>query len=234
MNKFGMASPTAVLTLLEETAADHCYHIGYGLYELEKQHIGWILISGAIDMVRYPLYKEKITIRTWISDYSLVKGYRENVLLDEDGRIIGRAKGVWAFYNILNRRPVPIFDGIKSLWGVNPEISTYANNEKELQRIDHGIPKIELDIYRSDIDGNKHVNNIRYFHWMIESMPEEIVDNYYLKIINAKFFSEAAYGGKVQVYLEEGPEDLMFRHTMKNSSNGKLCVNANSVWEKIP
>jgi acyl-CoA thioesterase FadM len=59
MNKFGLASPTTILTLLEETAAEHCYNIGYSLYTLEKQNIGWVLVSGAIDMMRYPKYKEK-------------------------------------------------------------------------------------------------------------------------------------------------------------------------------
>ncbi|WP_369403701.1 acyl-ACP thioesterase domain-containing protein [Geofilum rubicundum] len=70
MNKFGAASPTTILTLLEETAADHCYSINHSLYDLEKQNVGWVLLSGVIEMDRYPVYKEKITIRTWLSSYS--------------------------------------------------------------------------------------------------------------------------------------------------------------------
>ena len=70
-NKHGMASPTTILTLLEETAAEHCNNIGYDLYNLENQNIGWVLISGIIDMTRYPKYKENITIRTWLSKYTL-------------------------------------------------------------------------------------------------------------------------------------------------------------------
>jgi acyl-CoA thioesterase FadM len=73
MNKHGIASPTTILTLLEETAADHCYDIGYSLYDLENQNIGWVLIAGRIDMARYPKYKEKIKIQTWLSKFSLVK-----------------------------------------------------------------------------------------------------------------------------------------------------------------
>jgi acyl-ACP thioesterase len=105
MNKFGMASPITILTLLEETAADHCYNIGYSLYNLEKQNIGWILISGTIDMIRYPQYKEEIIIKTWLSKYSLVKGYRENIIFDNARNIIGKAKGIWAFYDIKKRKP---------------------------------------------------------------------------------------------------------------------------------
>mgnify|MGYP003605786478 CR=1 FL=1 len=36
MNKFGEASSTTLLTLLEETAADHCESIHQGLYTLQN------------------------------------------------------------------------------------------------------------------------------------------------------------------------------------------------------
>lgn len=34
MNELGIASPTTILTLLEETAAEHCYSINHSLYQL--------------------------------------------------------------------------------------------------------------------------------------------------------------------------------------------------------
>ena len=83
MNKFGEASPTTILTLLEETAADHCCSINHSLYDLIQQNIGWVLVSGVMKMERYPIYKEKITIRTWLSNYSTVRGIRENIIYDE-------------------------------------------------------------------------------------------------------------------------------------------------------
>ena len=118
MNKYGEASPTTILTILEETAAEHCYHIGHCLYSLERQNIGWVLLSGVINMTRYPKYKECVTIRTWISKYSLFKGHRENIVLDSSGNIIGKAKGIWAFFDIEKRRPSPVFEEIKLKWGI--------------------------------------------------------------------------------------------------------------------
>ena len=67
MNKLGEASPITMLTLLQETAAEHCYMAGHSLYDLMSQNLGWVLLSGAMQMDRYPHYKEKIIIRTWIS-----------------------------------------------------------------------------------------------------------------------------------------------------------------------
>lgn len=42
MNFLGEATPTAILALLEEAAADHCYDINYSLYDLLDHNIGWV------------------------------------------------------------------------------------------------------------------------------------------------------------------------------------------------
>src|SRR5919198_249271 len=80
MNKFGEASPVTMLTLLEEAASDHCTFINHGLYDLYAQNVAWLLISGYMEMKRYPGYKEKITVRTWLSDLKAARGYRENLI----------------------------------------------------------------------------------------------------------------------------------------------------------
>jgi acyl-ACP thioesterase len=232
MNKRGMASPTTVLTLLEETAADHCYAIGHSLYSLENQNIGWILISGSITMNRYPKYKETIKIQTWLSKFSLVKGYRENVIIDSAGCVIGKAKGIWAFYDIQKRKPVPVFEDIKTKWGIEPDISTEIDMDL-INPITKDRPETEFDVYRSDVDSNKHVNNIRYFHWLIESLPDEILDEYLLRTINAKFYSEAKYGEKIQVYVDSDLENNTFMHTMKSNFDNKLLVAVHTKWKKM-
>ena len=229
MNKFGVASPTTILTLLEETAAEHCHNIDHCLYSLERQNIGWVLVSGTIDMVRYPKYKENIVIRTWISKYTLVKGYRENIILDDSGNIIGKAKGVWVFYDIEQRKPVPIIDQIKTKWGINAHISKEVdkNTIKILQDNHH---EVEYDIYKSDVDSNKHVNNIRYLHWLVESLPDDIVDNCMLKRLNARFFSEGRLGEKIRVYKNNDTEHNAFLHTMRSSIDNRLIAAAQTVW----
>jgi acyl-ACP thioesterase len=229
MDKFGFVSPTTVLTLLEETAAEHCNAIGYGIYELESQNIGWVLVAGAIEMTRYPKYREAITVRTWLSKYGPVRGYRDNIIFDGGGRIIGKAKGIWAFYDIAKRKPVPIFREIKERWGLETETSAEIN-AAAVCPIQTGAPVKAFDIYRSDIDGNRHVNNIRYFHWLMESLPDEIIEEYFLKRIDAKFFSEANFGDKIQVYIEETPEKYSFAHTMRSNSDDKLFVAAHTEW----
>jgi len=234
MDRRGTLSPTTLLMLLEETAAEHCYNIGYSLYGLESRNIGWVLVSGAIDMIRYPRYKEHIGIRTWISKYTLVKGYRENIIFDDSGAVIGKAQGLWVFFDIGKKKPVPIFDEIKAKWGINREVSQAADTSAIKIIDDEAEHRVEYEVHKSDVDSNMHVNNIRYFHWLVESLPDGILDDHVLKRVNAKFFAEARYGEKIRVSMEDEAKRNGFSHTMRSSLDNRLLAAAHTVLEKRP
>jgi len=232
MNKFGEASSSTILTLLEETAADHCYSINHSLYHLEKQNIGWVLISGFMNMYHYPRYKEKITIRTWLSSYSSVKGIRENIIYNEQGNIIGKAKGLWVFFDIKRRRPIQILDSIKDKWSFYNEESINHDITKKIESIEFSENIKEFIIGRFDVDTNQHVNNIRYLQWLMESISEDISDNFYLHAIDGRFIAEAQYGDTMISYTEKDTNDNSFIHTIKTKSNNKVCATAKTFWKE--
>ena len=231
MNKFGEASSTTILTLLEETAAEHCFSINHSLYQLENQNIGWVLVSGFLEMDRYPKYKEKIIIRTWLSKYSTVTGVRENIIYDEQELIIGKAKGLWVFFNIERRRPARILDDIKEKWSFCTEESIEHNISKKIQPIESTENTLKYKVYRFDVDSNKHVNNIRYLQWVTESIPEEVTDNYYLHSIDGRFIAEAQLGDTIKSFIKKDIESNSFIHTIKTQDD-KVCATARTVWKK--
>ena len=233
MNEFGVASPTTILTLLEETAADHCYSINHSLYQLGEQNIGWVLISGIMQMERYPRYKEKITIRTWLSKYTTIKGFRENIIYDEQNNIIGRAKGLWVFFDIDRRRPVKIFDDIMKKWSFCNEESIDYNISKKIKAVENSDYKLEFKVNRYDTDMIKHVNNIRYLQWVVESVPEEIIDNYYLYSIDGRFIAEAHYGQTIVSLTKNDTKEKSFIHSIKIDGTDKVCATAKTIWKKM-
>ncbi|GGG46080.1 acyl-[acyl-carrier-protein] thioesterase [Bizionia arctica] len=232
MNEFGVASPTTILTLLEETAADHCYSINHGLYQLAEQNVGWVLISGMMQMERYPSYKEKITIRTWLSKYSTIKGFRENIIYDEQNNIIGRARGLWIFFDIVRRRPVKIFNEIMEKWSFCSEESINYNITQKIHPVEDSDYKLNFKVNRYDTDMIKHVNNIRYLQWVVESIPEEVIDNYYLHTIDGRFIAEAHYGQTVVSLTKNDILNKSFIHSIKIEGTDKVCATAKTIWKK--
>lgn len=232
MDKTGDTAPTTILTLLEETAADHCYSIDNSLYDLKEQDIGWVLLSGIMQMYRYPSYKEKIIIRTWMSTYSIIKGIRENIIYDEQDNIIGRAKGLWVFFDIKRRRPVQIFDDIKEKWSYCHEESIKHKISINIEVSESGSHIKKHDVNRYDIDMYNHLNNIRYLQWVIDSMDEDIVDNCFLSSIEGRFVAEVKEGDTILTLTKKDINDNSFVHAIKNKDSKKVCAIAKTVWEK--
>ena len=232
MDKSGDTSPTTILTLLEETAAEHCYAIDHSLYDLKKQDIGWVLLSGIIQMDRYPTYKEKIIIRTWMSSYSFIKGIRENIIYDEQDNIIGRAKGLWVFFDIKRRRPVQIFNDIKEKWSYCNEESIKHNMAINIEVNESESYVKKYDVNRFEIDMYKHLNNIRYLQWAIDSIDEDIIDNCCLSSIEGRFVAEVKYDDTIMSLTKKDINDNSFVHAIINQESKKICAIAKTVWKK--
>ena len=233
MDKTGKASSITMLTLLQETAADHSYAAGHSLFSLTEQNLGWVLLSGVMEMDRYPTYKEKITIRTWLSKYQTIRGIRENLIYDEDKNIIGRAKGLWMFFDIEKRRPKKILNDFKDTWLSHSEISIKHDITRKINAINSAeyVKKFKINMY--DTDTNKHANNIRYLQWLVESIPEEITDNYYLYSIDGRFISEAHYGDIIVSLTNKGDYEDTFIHAIHVEGSEKTCATAKTIWKRI-
>lgn len=233
MDRNGLASPVAILTLLEETASDHCLSIDYGLPYLFTQDIGWLLLSGFMQMDRYPSFKEKITIKTWLSAYKNIRGYRENLIMDESGTVIGRAKGQWLFYNIARRRPVPIFDQIREQWSFHPEASVEHDIISPTTPVSEPDYTSSFKVRRFDLDSNKHVSNLRYLQWLLETIPDDVMDNCFLHTIDGRFIEEAHLEDEIVSKSANLEDQLGFSHCISNSATGRGCATAVTKWKPL-
>jgi acyl-ACP thioesterase len=79
---------------------------------------------------------------------------------------------------------------------------------------------------------NLHVNNIKYLQWLLETIPDEIMDNYYLHHIDGRFINEAHLGDSMISLTKPNEEGTSFTHTIKIKETNKLCATANSIWKK--
>ena len=124
------------------------------------------------------------------------------------------------------------FNDIKEKWGYYIEESININIKKKIEAIDFASHIKQFKVNRFDTDMNKHVNNIRYLQWVIESIPEDIADNYSLYEINGRFISEAQYGDTVLSLTNTDIVNDSFVHTIKIEGSNKVCATAKTIWRK--
>ena len=173
----GQISVTAIMEELEETASEHCRHIGQDIFSLLHNNTAWILKGGALEMDTYPGYAMTIRIETWISSMERYRGYREYLIRDENGRMLGSCSTLWVFMDLIRRTLIPIPDVFHRAWKSNScrPIDTLFR-KKDYAPLDKGTLDV-FDLRRRDIDSNHHVHNIRYLEWICESIPSEVYEN---------------------------------------------------------
>ena len=62
----------------------------------------------------------------------------------------------------------------------------------------------------SDIDYNRHVNNVRYIGWAVDVLPMELLEEKPLRGLTINFNHEVHPGETVSLYLQENPSGEYF------------------------
>jgi acyl-ACP thioesterase len=223
------ATPVAVLNFVEETAADHCAHIGMNVFELQKKGIGWILYAGCFHMDHYPRYREKIKIATWISKFKCFSGDREYRVLSEDNRFYGGFRGRWLYFDLNKRKPIPIDQIYHEQWSIRNERAIDCEIIPNKNRIEKPDFRKSFAIQRYDIDSNNHVNNVRYMQWLLESIPDEFYNKARMEYIQGTFLKETFYNRHVDAECKILSSNELF-HSVTEKENGNLLATAKTIW----
>jgi acyl-ACP thioesterase len=222
------ASPGTILRYVENAAAEHCAEIGWDIPRLMEHGYAWILSKGQLEMKRYPRYRENFSIETWISERSAVHTWREYQIIDSRGELIGASRGNWVFVDTARRRPVKIIDDFIRYWPLNPVRSINREIPKRVTGPEVPDSRVDFPVRRGDIDTNKHVNNVRYLEWALESLPEEWLESKELSYIEGCFKHETHYGNDIVSVLQH--RDKGFIHSIVDKDDGRELAAALSEW----
>ena len=213
--------------LLLTTAGMNADDNGFGFKDLQKNNYGWVLIRWAIEMKRYPLQYEKISIQTWVEDVNRAFTTRNFNIFNENGEIIGSAASNWMGLDTETRKPIDL----ASLEGLKAK----ANHEPGLIEKSARLSKVNADITDSftvrynDIDINRHVNSIRYIQWITNLFPLDTFREKYVQRFDINYMDEAVWGDKIDICCEEKAEDEFLVEIEKN---GQAACRARVVWRK--
>jgi len=144
---------------------------------LAHNNLGMFIISRQVDILRLPVYGEKITVETRIFECQSFLGYRNTVLYGEDGQPCLLTWGLGAYVNLSTGRMarLPQIEIDKAI--IDDKIDMeYLNKRIALP----DIPRQRLDaiaVKRNDIDLYHHMNNVKYVEVALELLPMDFVTN---------------------------------------------------------
>jgi len=208
-------------------AADfHSNERGYGMNYLNSIHRTWVLSRLVVEMNDLPKAYDHIQVETWVESVMRYFTSRNFAVTDDDGKIFGYGRSIWAMIDTDTRQPVDIMavrDGL---------IMKYVEKEKECPIDKPSRVKVggeaelvgTIGTRYSDVDVNGHINSVKYIEHILDLWDVEWHRRHDVKRFDIAYVAESYYGDELGFQVErQGDCDFCVRVT-KCSHNGAEAV----------
>lgn len=163
----------SILEILENVGAYHSDSVGYGLKNLQKKGIGWILLDWKLRVIERPKYGQELTVNTWSRGLTKAFTYREYEIFDDNNKLCAIATSKWTLINIKERKIEKITEEMINKYDPEEKIVFSEAKLDKLRPPTEFISKMDYIVKRRDIDVNKHMHNLYYLDLAYDAMPEE-------------------------------------------------------------
>ncbi len=184
-----------ILDYLQDACTFQAEELGVGLDYMQEHQTAWVLSSWQADVIRDPVFGEKIRIITWPYDFHGFLGYRNFKIEDEAGNGIVLASSVWVFMDMKKNRPARILPEVAAAYQVQPRLEMEYMDRKIADAQSAGVQHMvqQKEAFRIPhyfIDTNQHVNNAKYILLAEEILPTD----FHPVRMRAEYKKPAVYG----------------------------------------
>ena len=166
-----------ILRLLENIGGYHSDQVGYGLLDIEKNGVTWILLDWKVQVLKRPKYGEKILVKTWGRNPKKVTVGRDYEIYNENNElcVIGTSK--WALIDLESKKIARMTQDVVDKYEIE-EKSVFEGIEMDKVNIPNEIVSSStFKPTRRNIDVNGHMHNIHYLELAYEFLPEDVYIN---------------------------------------------------------
>ncbi|KAF8676484.1 hypothetical protein HU200_047041 [Digitaria exilis] len=203
------ATMETVLNLLQETALNHVWMSGLlgdgfgATHGMIKNNLIWVVSRMHVQVDQYPIWGEVLDIDTWVGS-SGKNGMRRDWLIRgrNSGEVFVRATSTWVMMNKVTRRLSKMPEEVRgeiAPWFIDRHAIEEEASEKII-KLDSNAKYVDSDLKpkRSDLDMNHHVNNVKYVRWMLETLPDQFLQQHQLSSIILEYRKECGSSDVVQ------------------------------------
>lgn len=221
----------ALVQQMQEAAMQNVMELKVSVWDMQEKHFSWVLLRKNLKVNRMPMIGEKLTIVTFPSGFERIFTYRDFFVLDEKGETIATSATTWLLLDTQTRRMVRIPDFVLAF-------------EPQIPLVEDCLPRAVVDLpaitnvekaisFRAgfhDLDFNGHLNNVYYIQWMLETLPDDILEKGKLKKLAIQYKVEAHWKDEVESKMQVSGAGK-FLHTLKRKADGKELAIAETEWE---
>ena len=176
LNSSNVISNRGILSILEDVACSHSDIAGFGINDIEKTHLTWVLLSWKVKVFKRVKYGTTVNVHTWAKKAKRFSTTRDFEMLDKDGNVLCIATTKWTLINADTSNLTPITDEIISVYHPDERNVFESPEIEKLTEPQNFSNEFTYKIQRRDIDVNKHVHNLNYLSFAYETLPNNIYE----------------------------------------------------------
>ncbi|XP_057425221.1 palmitoyl-acyl carrier protein thioesterase, chloroplastic-like [Lotus japonicus] len=214
------ATLESILHFLQETALNHVWMSGLlgdgfgATHGMIRNDLIWVVSRMQVLIDYYPIWGEVVEIETWVGA-SGKNGMRRDWLIRSQatGQVFARATSTWVMMNRKTRRLSKLPEEVRgelAPWFLEKQAIKEDTPEK-IVKLDKEAKYMNsnLKAKRSDLDMNQHVNHVKYARWMLETIPEQILESHQLSGIILEYRRECKSSDIVQSLCEPEEDEIL-------------------------
>lgn len=207
--RFGAIDSSDRLTLngvfdfFQEMAISHAENLNVGREDMARTGQVWILSRMSVQVERRPGYCETVTVRSWPRGWEKLFAVRDYDIRDKDDTPVVSARSCWIIVDIEKRRPLrpgPVMDNLP----LNEESNAMSSTPPSLETREGengGLRKVaERKALYTDVDYNGHVNNVRYIHWIEDTLEPQILEKADKMRLDINYMNEIMCGETTEIF----------------------------------
>ncbi len=220
--KNGALKPEALMDMWIETIVGRSEELGVGPDYMRGEGVGWVLVKNSLDIKRWPLEGERITVNSWPVAKKWLFAYRRFVLEEASGKAIINGGSCWTLLDLKARSPVEITRQLEEAYGfssMDHQVLKFGN----LKELGDAQYETRCRVGAEDIDGNGHLSNTVYLSWALGTLPEGSAKGD-IRRIECTFKREALLGMDIEAKAAADCGGLISRHELKDSKGETLFL----------
>lgn len=223
VDKWNKLTYKGFLRYLLDAGSKHSDIAGYGLKDIPKTGLVWLVLGWKVKIFERPISNSVIHVETWSSGTEKVCSYRDYRVYNAENKLIAIATSKWVLFNRNSNSIARITDDIVSAYSPVDEHVFTEPIVKLTQPDSKILNTYNYTIMRRDIDTNNHVHNTNYLDIALECLPTEIYENMNYTMVEVMYKRQALFGDKTKsLYYHENNADYM---VIKSEDLSKLhCI----------
>ncbi|GFH40864.1 acyl-ACP thioesterase domain-containing protein [Lactococcus insecticola] len=195
----------------------------------ENYNYTWIVVEYEVAINRLPIFNETISIETAARSYNKFFCYRDFIFYDQSGQVLLTITSTWVLLDFETRKVVHVADEIVAPYE-SEKISKIIRGHK-FTALESDILERDYFVRFNDIDQNGHVNNSKYFDWMVDLLGFDFLSGHVPKQISLKYIKEVLYGVKVTSRAVLDKSDVLEAISKHEIATEELHAQAEITWQ---